>query len=182
MIPSSKVFDQIFGSGFNLADDEPAIYVEVCEEMPEKLANDPNGRYQDFKDEFAAHIRDASFPPTSEGDTQWMTNEWLRDVWYDAFGPETPPGDPFPVPPEHWGHLRQTDYMIYAVKETAERSISGAAAWLEQRGLTNADVRNGVLKPPEECTNFRSAPDGWLEHLKDLTDRGLREPQPGELP
>lgn len=181
MITVSKNFKLFFSGGFGMADHEPDIYVEACEEVPEMLADDPEEDYQSFREEFAAHIRDSSFPPTSVGHTQWMTDEWARNVWYDAFGPEPPPGDPYPVPLEHWGHLRQTDYMFYAVKDTPERSSPGAAAWLEQRGLTLAEVRAGVLRPSEECINFRSAPEGWLEHLKALTDQGLREPQPGEL-
>lgn len=179
MIPWSKTFHHMFG-WFGLADDEPALYIEAVEEAAARLADDPSGNYHVFKDEFAVHIRESSFPPARVVDSQWMTDEWLRDVWYDAFGPESPPGDPYPVPAEHWGTLRQTDYMIYAVKEIPERSSPGAAAWLERRGLTFSEVHEGVLRPPAECLNFRSAPDGWLEHLHDLTARGLRAPQPGE--
>lgn len=179
MTPLSHNFKAFF-SGFSMADHEPGLYVEACEDVPEMLADDDDGDYRVFRDEFAAHIRHSSFPPASPADSQWITDEWLRDIWYDAFGPEPPPGDPYPVPAEHWGHLRQTDYMIYAVKETPERSSPGAAAWLERRGLTNAEVRAGILRPAEECINFRPAPEGWLERLHDLVERGLREEQPGE--
>ncbi|WP_106535520.1 hypothetical protein [Haloactinopolyspora alba] len=111
-----------------------------------------------------------------------MTDEWLRNVWYDAFGPEPAPGDPYPVPAEDWGHRRLTDYMLHAVNETPELSSAGAPAWLETRGLTFADISAAVDLSATQSVGFRSAPEGWLEHLKDLTDRGLREPQPGELP
>jgi hypothetical protein len=169
----------MFGA-FALADEEPGLYVEAVEEAQERLATDASEGYLAFRDEFAVHIRESSFPPASEADSQWMTDEWLRDVWYDAFGPEPPPGDPYPVPADHWGRLRQTDYMIYAVKETPERSSPGAAAWLERRGLTFAEVREGVLRSPAKSLNFRPAPEGWLDHLRELTARGLRETQPGE--
>ena len=180
MTPMSKNFRVFFGAGFSLGDDEPALYVEAAEETVAMLADDPDGNYHAFRDEFAAHLRDSSFPPFRPADSQWMADEWLRDVWYDAFGPEPPQGDPYPVPSEHWGRLRQTDYMIYAVRETPERSSPGAAAWLERRGLTFTEVRDGVLRPAAECVNFRPAPEGWLDHLHELTARGLREPQPGE--
>lgn len=178
MTPWSRKFQQMFG-WFALADDEPGLYIEAIEEVPARLADDASGGYHAFREEFAVHIRESSFPPSSPN-SQWITDEWLRDIWYDAFGPEPAPGDPYPVPAEHWGLLRQTDYMIYAVKETPERSSPGAAAWLERRGLTFAEVRDGVLRPAAESVNFRPAPEGWLVHLKDLTERGLREPQPGE--
>ncbi|SEF16883.1 hypothetical protein [Jiangella alba] len=179
MIGMSHNFKVFFSGGFGMADHEPDLYVEACEDVPEMLADD-DGDYQAFREEFAAHIRDSSFPPSSSLDSQWMTDEWLRNVWYDAFGPQPPPGDPYPVPPEHWGHLRQTDYMIYAVKDTPEQSSPGAATWLERRGLTSSNVRAGVLRPASESVNFRDAPEGWLERLHDLVERGLREEQPGE--
>jgi hypothetical protein len=162
-----------------MAQHEPDIYIEACDDVPEMLADDDEGEFHAFRDEFAAHVRDSSFPPLPRS-SQWITDEWLRDVWFDAFGPEPPPDDPYPVPPEHWGRLRQTDYMIYAVKDAPERSSPGAAAWLERRGLTFGEVRAGVLRPPSESVNFRSAPEGWLERLHDLVERGLRAEQPGE--
>jgi len=174
-------FREAFGTGFGIADDVPSIYVECIEESPAKLARGDE-RYLQFKEEFAAHIRDSSFPPPYEGDTQWMTDEWLRNIWYDAFGPEPLPGDPFPVPHKDWGRRRLADYMIYAVNETPEFNSPGAPAWLEARGLTFADVNAAVELSATQSVGFRSAPEGWLEHLKQLTDRGLREPQPGELP
>lgn len=179
MIPESNLFKNFFATGFGAADHEPDLYVEACEAAAEKIAAG-SSNYQAFREELAAHIRDSSFAPTPP-DSQWINDEWLRNIWYDAFGPEAPSGDPYPVPAEHWGHLRQTDYMIHAVKDTPEFSSPGAPAWLEARGLTNAEVRAGVLKPPAECINFRPEPEGWRNHLKDLTDRGLRDPQPGEL-
>ncbi|TDD97247.1 hypothetical protein [Jiangella asiatica] len=180
MIAMSQTFKAFFSGGFGQVDYEPDLYVEAVEEVLKTLADDETGGYQVLRDEFAAHIRESSFPPSSSLDSQWTTDEWLRDVWYDAFGPEPPPGDPYPVPTEHWGHLRQTDYMIYAVKDTPEHSSPGAAAWLERRGLTFGEVRAGVLRPAAECINVRPAPEGWFERLHDLVERGLREEQPGE--
>ena len=182
MIPLSRNFKGFFSSGFGMARYEPNFYVEACEEAADILAKDSSNNYHAFKEEFATHLRDSSFPPPSEGDTQWMTDEWLRNIWYDAFGPEAPPGDPYPVPLEDWGHRRLTDYMIYAVNETPEFSSPGAPDWLEARNLTFADINAAVELSATESVGFRSAPEGWLNHLKRLTDQGLREPQPGELP
>ncbi|MBB5787046.1 hypothetical protein [Jiangella mangrovi] len=180
MIPWSRRFQLIFGGGFALADDEPALYIEAVEEAPVRLANDASGSYHAFREEFAVHIRESSFPPESEAESQWMTDEWLRDVWYDAFGPEPAPGDPFPVPQEDWGHSRLTDYMLHAINQTLETSAPGAAEWLAARGLTVEDIGAAVDRSPTQSVGFRSAPEGWLDHLHDLTARGLREAQPGE--
>lgn len=181
MIPMSDTFRDFFAGGFGAADHEPEVYIEACEEVPEMLADD-DGDYHAFRDELAVHIRDSSFPPASSGDTQWMTNEWLRNVWYDAFGPVAPPGDPFPVPQGDWGHSRLTDYMIHAIRKQPEMCSPGAPAWLEARRLTIAHIGAAVKLSATQSVGFRSAPEGWLEHLKDLTDRGLRDPHPGELP
>ncbi|WP_053203543.1 hypothetical protein [Jiangella muralis] len=181
MIPATENFKAYFGNGFHLADELPEFYVEACEEVPEMLAGDDDGSYRSFHDEFAVHIRDSSYAPWSEGDSQWIIDEWLRNVWYDAFGPEQPPGDPYPVPAEDWGTRRLTQYMLHAVNRRPELSSPGAPAWLEARGLTFADVAAGVeWSAAAESVSFRPAPEGWLERLHDLTARGLRAEQPGE--
>lgn len=173
-------FNDFFAAGFGMARHEPDFYIEACEEVPEMLADDEDGDYHAFRDEFAGHIRESSFTPPTSGDTQWMTDEWLRDIWYDAFGPEPPPGDPFPVPSEDWGHRRLTDYMLHAINKSPEHSSAGAPVWLAARGLTFADISAGVGLSATQSVGFRSAPDGWFEHIKDVTRRGLRQPQPGE--
>lgn len=182
MIPESKHFKIHFSGGFGMADSEPQFYIEACEEVPERLTGDERGTFHAFRDELAAHIRDSSFAPLPRS-SQWMTNEWLRDIWFDAFGPEAPPGDPFPVPREDWGHTRLSDYMLHAVNVSApDWNTAATLAWLEARGLTVADVDAAVDLSASRSVGYRNAPEGWLEHLKELTDRGLREPQPGEFP
>ncbi|TDD70988.1 hypothetical protein E1262_07620 [Jiangella aurantiaca] len=181
MTPPSENFREYFGSGLGLADELPESYVEACEEVPELLADDEDGSYRAFRDELAQHIRDSSYPPHRTADSQWITDEWLRNVWYDAFGPEPPPGDPFPVPREDWGHRRRTPFMLYAIHQTPERSSPGAPAWLAARGLTFDDVNAGVgISLTGQPASVRPAPEGWLERLHDLTERGLRAEQPGE--
>lgn len=182
MKPISENFKDYFSTGFGMSEYEPEFYIEACEEAPEMLADDEDGDYHAFRDELAAHIRDSSYPPTSAIDSQWMTDEWLRNIWYDAFGPEPPPGDPFPVPAEDWGHRRLTDYMLHAVNRSPEHSSPGAPAWLEARGLTFADISAAIRLSATQSVGFRSAPDGWFDHLREVTRRGLREPQPGEPP
>ncbi|SDU51208.1 hypothetical protein [Jiangella alkaliphila] len=180
MIPESKNFKTYFGTGFHMADELPEFYVDACEEVPQMLAADEDGSYGAFRDEFAVHLRDSSFPPLRRS-SQWITDEWLRNVWFDAFGPEPAPGDPYPVPREDWGRRRLTDYMLHAVNQTPELSSPGARAWLEARGLTFEDVAAGVeWSATAQSPSFRPAPEGWLERLHDLTERGLRAEQPGE--
>lgn len=181
MTPPSENLREYFGSGFGVADELPESYVEACEEVPEMLAEDDDGSYHAFRDELARHIRDSSYPPDRSADSQWITDEWLRNVWFDAFGPEPPPGDPYPVSREDWGRRRQTPYMQYAVQSTPERSSAGAPAWLEARGLAFKDVNAGVgISLTGQAASTRPAPEGWLERLHDLIARGLREEQPGE--
>ncbi|TDC53090.1 hypothetical protein E1212_06635 [Jiangella ureilytica] len=180
MIPESENFKEYFGGGFGMADNLPEFYIEACEEVAEMLADDEDGSYHAFRDEFAAHIRDSSFSPLPRT-SQWITDEWLRNVWYDAFGPEPPPEDPYPVPTQDWGRRRLTRYMLHAVNQTPEVSSPGAPAWLAARGLTFADVAAGVeWSATAQSVSFRPAPEGWLERLHDLTARGLRAEQPGE--
>ncbi|WP_157987886.1 hypothetical protein [Jiangella endophytica] len=176
----SERFKAFFSGGLGMADAEPDLYIEACEEAPGSLADVENADLLLFRDEFAAHIRESSFPPGSAADSQWMTDEWLRDIWYDAFGPEAAPGDPYPVAPEDWGRRRLTDYMLHAVNRTPELSSPGAPAWLEKRGLTFDDIEAAVESSETRSVGFRNAPEGWLHRLHDLVERGLREEQPGE--
>ncbi|SDU48470.1 hypothetical protein [Jiangella alkaliphila] len=179
MIPESSNFKTFFSGGFGIADHEPDLYIQAIEDLRGMLANDEGGHVHAFREEFAAHIRDSSFTPLPRS-SQWMTDEWLRDIWYDAFGPEPAPGDAYPVPQEDWGHRRVTDYMLHAVNQTRELSSPSAPDWLEARGLTFDDIEAAVESSETRSVGFRSAPEGWLERLRDLVERGLREEQPGE--
>lgn len=96
----------------------------------------------------------------------------MRSIWYDVFGPDTPPGDPYPVPADDWGRVRLTPYMLHAVDENDEGSSDGAADWLARRGLTAAAVYNA---PAETMVNFRPEPAGFSERLKRLNEAGLRD-------
>ncbi|HEY9407991.1 MAG TPA: hypothetical protein VIP77_00290 [Jiangellaceae bacterium] len=179
MKPPSTNFRRYLGSWF---DDEfvPEAYVEGCENAPTWLDAGPDrDGIRAFRDELAAHIRDASFPPASP-ESQWTSDEWLRNIWYDAFGPQAPPGDPFPVPDDLWGHARLTPYMLHAVDEGPADSSPGAAAWLERRGLTFVTVQRAIMQPAHHTENVRAAPKGWHDHLRQLTDQGLRDAKPGE--
>lgn len=164
-----------FGGG---SSQEPDIYIEGCEQVPEWLAAG-NPDFLAFRDELATHIRESSFPP-SHNETQWSTDEWLRSVYYDAFGPDAPEGDPYPVPTEHWGGVRLTDYMLQAVDQDDEWSSDGAPAWLTARGLTYQDIDDSLRMPQREWRNSRPQPADYLDHLERLTKAGLRESRPGE--
>ncbi|WP_201777959.1 hypothetical protein, partial [Jiangella alkaliphila] len=85
------------------------FYMEACEQVPEWLESNFND-LRGFRDELAAHIRDSSVGPFPS-ETQWTTDEILRDLWFDVFGAEPPPGDPYPVARERWGRYRMTTYM-----------------------------------------------------------------------
>lgn len=155
---------------------QPAAYVEGCENAPRWL-DDPDGDATAFRDELAALVRDSSYPP-DEWESQWTTNEWLRGLWFDAFGPEPPPGDPFPVSPDDWGHSRLTPYLLLGVRGDASTSSPGAAAWLDRRGLSFADVEDAKAARRAGAPGLRPEPPGWADHLRQRTAAGARPADP----
>lgn len=175
MIPRSTAFARYIGTWFDTRDSAD-LYIEACERAPRRLADDTDSAFNAIRDEFAVHIRESSYPPLRNA-TQWTTDEWLRSIWFDVFGPEAPPGDPYPVPAHDWGSTRLTTYMLHAVDEDEEGSSDGAAEWLARRGLTAESVYNA---PHDTMVNVRPQPADYLDHLKRLTEAGLREAQPGE--
>ena len=177
MTTPTQPFVVFLHSWFGL-DTEPDLYIEACESMDAWLTRGDD-RIPGYRDELAAHLRDSSYPPLPHT-SQWETDEWLRDTWYDAFGPEPTPGDAYPVPAADWGHVRLTPYMLHAVDEDPEQSSDGAPAWLERRGLTPADVDAAVSLPADQAPHLRPAPDDWFDHLRRLTDDGRRDALPGE--
>ncbi|WP_026874388.1 hypothetical protein [Jiangella gansuensis] len=174
MIPRSKSFRSWF-AWFSDTSQEPGMYIDGCERVPEWLAEE-NAAFLEFRDELATHIRESSLPPP-RNETQWSTDEWLRGIWYDVFGPEASPGDPYPVPGEQWGRIRFTDYMLHAVGEDDESSTDGAADWLARHGLEAQEIYDAST---DSMVNVRPQPEDYLDHLKRLTEAGLREAQPGE--
>lgn len=86
------------------------FYQEACNNVPARLETNFHD-IRGFRDELAAHIRDSSFGPLPS-ETQWNTDEILRDLWFDVFGAEPPPGDPYPVPRDRWGRHRMTTYIV----------------------------------------------------------------------
>ncbi len=169
MIPRSETFRGWLGTWFGDVSQDVAGYVEACEKAPAWL-DENRDHFRTFRDELAVHIRESSYPPLPNL-SQWATDEWLRDLWYDAFGPATPPEDPYPVPAADWGTTRLTTYMLHAVDEDEEGSSDGAAAWLAARGLT----AEGVYDAISGDTVRRPEPDDYADRLARLTAAGLRE-------
>ncbi|PZF85018.1 hypothetical protein [Jiangella anatolica] len=145
---------------------DPDGYVEGCNRAPEWL-DDPDQRESllAFRDELAAHIRDSSLQSLAGSEPQWNNDEWHRNLYYDLFGPEAPPGDPYPVPPEDWGHRRQTPYLFWLPKR-ADRLSEANRAWLAKRGLTHED-RGDHHRRPE--------PPDYQQRLERLTREGARQ-------
>lgn len=169
MIPRSQNFRGFLGGWFS-AETDLKLYIEACERVPAWLAENNQGLIG-FRDELATHIRDSSYPPRPNS-SQWATDEWLRDLWFDAFGPEPAPGDPYPVPADHWGRVRLTDYMLHAVDEDEEGGSDGARVWLAARGLT----AQGVYDAISGDTVRRPEPADYADRLVRLSEAGLREP------
>lgn len=167
-------FRRWYSNWFVGVDSYPDGYTEGCESVGQ-WEGDPerNESFAAFKEELAAHIRDSSLTPRGTRETQWRNDEWLRNLWFDLFGPEPAPGDPYPVPPEEWGHPRETPYLEYAVGDEAD-STDAERAWLVQRGLTHADIRRGH-------SWRRTAPEGYAERLARLTAEGKRASYEGEV-
>jgi hypothetical protein len=172
VIARSEVFRGWLGTWFDDVSQDVAGYIEGCEKAPAWLEENRDG-FRTFRDELAVHIRESSYPPLP-GVSQWATDEWLRDLWFDTFGPEVPSGDPYPVPDADWGTSRLTTYMLHAVDEDDEGASDGAPEWLAARGLT----AKGVYDAISSATIRRPEPDDYDERLAQLTEAGLREDSP----
>lgn len=147
-------------------DSDPDSYIEGCELAPTWLDDPHQGEsFRAFRDELAVHIRDSSLRPLGEQEPQWNQDEWLRNLFYDLFGPDTPPEDPYPVPADDWGHERRTPYLLQAVGPDPERNGAATEAWLAKRGLTHED-RDG--------SHRRAEPADYQERLERLTREGAR--------
>lgn len=170
MIPRSETFRGWLSTWFGDVSQDVAGYLEGCEKAPAWLEENRDG-FRVFRDELALHIRDSSYPPLRNS-SQWSTDEWLRDLWFDVFGAETPAEDPYPVPADDWGGARLTTYMLHAVDEDEEGSSDGAAAWLAARGLTAKGVHDAISGPLQR----RPEPGDYADHLRRATEAGLREP------
>ncbi len=174
MTERTENYRRWMGNSFVGVDSYPDGYTEGCESVAQWEADPEWGdSFAAFKDELAAHIRDSSHTPVGKQETQWLNDEWLRNLWYDLFGPEPAPGDPYPVPAEEWGHPRETPYLEYAVGDEAD-STDAERAWLAQRGLTHAEIRRGYSwrqRPPED----------YRDRLVRLTAEGKRAAYDGEV-
>lgn len=172
MAERTENFRKFMGT-FSTTNAEPEFYVDGCESAV-GWARDPKWKdgFAAFKDELAAHIRDSSHTPLGKNESQWRNDEWLRNLWYDLFGPEPAPGDPYPVPADDWGRRRETPYMEHAVGDRADDSTEAERAWLAARGLAHEDIRHGTASRPE--------PADYQERLERLTREGARKTQPGE--
>ncbi|WP_053203429.1 hypothetical protein [Jiangella muralis] len=174
MTETTRNYDRILGNWFTGVDSYPDSYTEGCESVAKWQSEpDRSGQLAAFKAELAAHIRDSSDTPMSKRDHQWLNDEWLRNLWYDLFGPEPVPDDPYPVSAEDWGHPRETPYIEYAVGESEDDATEGERAWLAQRGLTHAEIRRGGFARP--------APADYRDRLARLTAEGRRTPYDGEV-
>lgn len=125
-----------------------------------------------FRDELAAHIRDSSYGPLGS-ETQWGTDEILRNLWFDVFGVEPPPGDPYPVPPERWARHRRTVYLRNIQWWAPDLVPERTRTWLGARGLTVDDVA-AFHEPGADNEFLRPEPAGYRERLAELTAQGLR--------
>ncbi|PZF81779.1 hypothetical protein [Jiangella anatolica] len=154
------------------------FYMEACETVPEWLESNFND-LQGFRDELAAHIRDSSAGPASY-ETQWGTDERMRNLWFDVFGAEPPPGDPYPVPRERWGRHRMTTYMRDLQPSHLSRLREATRQWLEARGITAEDLA-AYHEPGAEREYSRPEPVGFRQRLAELTAAGRRSgPAEGE--
>ncbi|WP_026875532.1 hypothetical protein [Jiangella gansuensis] len=154
------------------------FYQEACNNVPARLETNFHD-IRGFRDELAAHIRDSSFGPLPS-ETQWNTDEILRDLWFDVFGAEPPPGDPYPVPRDRWGRHRMTTYMRDIPTKDTTRVPEATRQWLAARGLTFDDLA-AYREPGAEREYSRPEPPGYRQRLAELTAAGRRSgPVEGE--
>ena len=154
------------------------LYMEECENVPEWLESNFHD-IRGFRDELAAHIRDSSVGPFAY-ETQWGTDESLRNLWFDVFGAEPPPGDPYPVPQDRWGRHRMTTYMRDLPAADRSRLPESTLRWLAARGVTFEDLA-AYREPGTDREYSRPEPPGFRKRLDELTAAGRRNgPAEGE--
>lgn len=151
------------------------FYREACETVPEWLESNFHD-IRGFREELAAHIRDSSMGPY-RADTQWGTDESMRDLWFDVFGAEPPPGDPYPVPAERWGRHRMTTYMEDLPYADLSRVREAVRQWLAARNLT-ADDLAAYHELGADREYSRPEPPGFRQRLDKLTAAGRRSGPP----
>ena len=154
------------------------FYYEACESVPRWLETNHND-IRRFREELAAHIRDSS-EPAHGSETQWTTDEILRDLWFDVLGAEPPPDDPYPVPRERWGRHRTTKYMRDIPTKDTSRVPEKTRRWLTARNIAFEDLA-AYREPGAERDHTRPEPPGFRERLAELTAAGHRSgPVEGE--
>lgn len=154
------------------------FYQEACDNVPAWLESNFND-LRGFRDELAAHICDSSVGPFPS-ETQWGTDEILRDLWFDVFGPDPAPDDPYPVPRERWGRHRTTTYMRDIPTKDTSRVPESTRQWLADRSITFEDLA-AYREPGADVDYSRPEPPGFRERLAELTTAGKRSgPAEGE--
>lgn len=147
------------------------FYIEACQKVPTWMETNHDDIHR-FRDELAAHIRDSSYGPYP-AETQWSTDEILRDLWFDVFGIGPPPGDPYPVPTERWGRHRMTTFLRHFPWQQPDLIQPADRDWLAARNLTLDDLA-AYREPGAERDYLRPEPDGYRERLAELTAQGRR--------
>ncbi|WP_116948265.1 hypothetical protein [Jiangella endophytica] len=154
------------------------FYQDACNSVPQWLETD-HDNIRAFRDELAAHIRDSSVGPFPS-ETQWGTDEILRDLWFDVFGAESPPGDPYPVPQDRWGRHRMTKYMRDIPTKDTSLVPDTTRRWLAERNIT-FEILAEYREPSAEREYSRPEPAGFRKRLDELTAAGRRSgPAEGE--
>lgn len=158
---------------------DPDEYLRFCsvtahltetDAMPDHLV--------ELRDTIAAHLRDSSHRPLGLDTSQWINDEWMRDLWFDVFGPEPVPDDPYPVPGDDWGSVRWTPFMHHLAAHGAHDECDldqAAATWFRTHR-----VPRGHATPSADDPTYRPEPDGYHDRLDRLIHDGTRRAMPGE--
>ena len=169
----------------NVQRDDPAEYLLFCARTTHLAAtNKLPDHMRKLRDDLARCIRSSSHRPLTLDTPQWANDEWMRDLWFDLFGPEPAPGDPYPVPRDDWGSIRWTSAMRTLATHDAHPGShlhAQTATWCRIRQLTPSQLM--TTRGTDADANLehrRPEPTGYRDRLRRYVAEGTRPAVPGE--
>ncbi len=163
----------------------PEEYLHFCARTARLIAaNKLPDHMRKLRDDLARCIRSSSHRPLTLDTPQWANDEWMRDLWFDVFGPDPAPGDPYPVTRDDWGTTRWTPAMRALTTHDAppgSQLHAQTTTWCSARQLTPSQLKTARgTNTSADLKHHRPEPAGYRDRLKRYVAEGVRRAMPGE--